>query len=67
MICSHSLSSRQALQGSAFQARPVTPLLGHLTVPDLFTKTALAMTGPLGFDAVVSFAADPPPTTKVSK
>ncbi|MFI9643088.1 methyltransferase, FxLD system [Micromonospora sp. NPDC051925] len=35
-------------------------------MPDLSTMAALAMTGTLGFDAVVSFASDPPPTTRVA-
>ncbi|MFG3423227.1 methyltransferase, FxLD system [Micromonospora sp. NPDC048063] len=38
-----------------------------ITVPDLSAMAALAMTGTLGFNAVVSFAADPSPTTRVAQ
>ncbi|MGC4851886.1 methyltransferase, FxLD system [Micromonospora sp. DT4] len=38
-----------------------------ISVPELSTMAALAMTGVLGFDAVTSFAADPPPTTRVAQ
>ncbi|MEH1124851.1 methyltransferase, FxLD system [Micromonospora sp. CPCC 206061] len=38
-----------------------------ISVPDLSTMAALAMTGTFGFDAVVSGRSAPPPTTKVSE
>jgi protein-L-isoaspartate(D-aspartate) O-methyltransferase len=64
--------SREGRLGRGLRAVLAHHIIFHanragISVPELSTMAALAMTATFGFDAVVSFSAHPSPTTKVPK